>query len=93
MQGHLGSGFEVALAEGGAAAAFAAFDERHVVTKSFKDFDGGDADVRFVVTDKGVVPKDDFAAINARGTVIPGSRENAARLAGGALDFASLRSG
>lgn len=62
MPAHLGSSFEIALAEGGAAAAFAAFDERDVEAKGFEDFDGGDADVRFVVTDEGVVPEDDLAA-------------------------------
>ena len=54
--------FEIALAEGGTAATFAAFDERDVEAKSFENFDRGDADVRFVVADKGIVPKNDFAA-------------------------------
>src|SRR3977135_1028902 len=63
MPAHLGSSFEIALTESRTAAAFPAFDERDFVTKSFEDFDRGDADVRFVVTDEGVVPKDDLAAI------------------------------
>src|SRR5262249_49581692 len=53
---------EMPLAEGGAATAFAAGGQGDVVTGGLKDFHGGDANVRVVIADEGVVPENDSAA-------------------------------
>ena len=55
-------GIEVSMAERRATAAAAVFYERNFESKRFEHFHGSNADVRFVITHKGVVPKDNFAA-------------------------------
>ena len=62
MPAHLACRVEISLAESGTATAFAVLHERDVERKRFEDFDGGDADVRLMVTDEGVVPENDVAA-------------------------------
>src|SRR4029450_10877686 len=54
---------EASLAKCGATAAAAVFYERNFESQRFEYFHGSHADVRFVITHKGVVPKDDFAAV------------------------------
>jgi hypothetical protein len=56
-------GIEVSLAECRATAAAAVFYERNFESERFEYFHGSHADVRFVITHEGVVPKDDLAAI------------------------------
>ena len=55
-------GVEVSLAERRASAAAPIFYERDFESERFQNFHRSDADVRFVVAHKGVVPKDDMAA-------------------------------
>ena len=54
--------FQVSLAEGGTSAAFAIRRKHDFETECFEDRDGGNADLRLVVADKSVIPKNDFAA-------------------------------
>lgn len=50
---------EIALAESGAAAAGAVSGEQNSKAGAFEDPNGGDSDMRFVITDKGIVPEED----------------------------------
>ena len=52
---------EVALAEGGASAAFAQFRQHDFKAGGFEHLDGGLADLRLVITHERVVPKYDLA--------------------------------
>src|ERR1044071_7807191 len=52
---------EIALAEGRPATTLAPFRKQHLETERFQHCHGGDANLRFVITDKGIVPEDFFA--------------------------------
>ena len=60
-------GIEVSLAECGATAAATVFYERNFESERFEHFHGSDADVRFVIAHKRVVPKDHGATAVAAG--------------------------
>ena len=60
-------GIEVSLAECRAPAAAPMFHERHFKSERFQHFHRCNADVRLVITHKGVVPKNDVAASGERG--------------------------
>src|ERR1051326_877548 len=53
---------EIALAEGGTAAAFASNRQRDFKARSFKDFHRRDADMWFMVADEGIIPQNDASA-------------------------------
>ncbi len=56
-------GIEISLAERWPAAALPIFYKRNVKAERLQYFHRSDADVRFVITHKGVVPEDDLAAL------------------------------
>ena len=61
--GEFCGGIEVSLAECRATAAAAIFHERHFESERFEYFHRCNADVRFVIPHKCVVPKNDVAAV------------------------------
>src|SRR5206468_9708553 len=54
-------GVEISLTEGRASAAAPVFYERNFESERFQNLNRSDSDVRFVITHKSVVPKDDIA--------------------------------
>ena len=64
-------GIEVSLAECRSSAAAAIFYERNFESERFQHFHRGNADVRFVIPHKCVVPKNDVAAFEERRFVPP----------------------
>ena len=62
MFGEFCGGIEVSLAKCRSAAAAPMFHERHFEAERFQHFHRCNADVRFVIPHKCVVPKNDFAA-------------------------------
>src|ERR1019366_2721023 len=61
----------MADAERGASAAFPLRGQRDRETGGFQHGHGGDADVRFVITDKRVVPKNHAAALRMAQALVP----------------------
>jgi hypothetical protein len=56
-------GVEMSLAEGGPAATLASGGQRDLIAGGFQDGHGGDADVRFMIANEGVVPEEDATAV------------------------------
>ena len=77
-------GIEVSLAKCRATAAAAIFHERHFEAERFQHFHRCNADVRFVVPHKCVVPKNDVAAVPVAALHAP--RRLGRRPCGGATD-------
>ena len=96
MLSHGSSSFQVTLTEGRTAAALAPFDQRNMEAKRLQDSNRCDADVWLVITDEGIVPENNVAAVGTA-MVIPseveGPRGAIDRRSAGSLDYASLRSG
>src|SRR3954469_20433214 len=61
MTPHLASSIEISLAERRPATAFPPIHQRNLEPESFENFDCRHPNVRLVVADEGVVPKDDVA--------------------------------
>ena len=58
-------GIEISLAECRPAAALPIFRERNFKPERFQHFNCGNSNVRFVITHKCIVPKDDLASVVA----------------------------
>ncbi len=65
MPSEAGRFIQISLAEGRTAAAFAVHRQLDLKAESFEHRDGGDADLRLVIADKSIIPKNDFAALVA----------------------------
>ena len=63
MLPHRRGHFEITLTKGRAAAALAAFNQGNSETKCLQDLHRGDTNMWFMVTDEGIVPKNNVAAI------------------------------